>query len=82
MGTQKCPGISKSVSKEKLLQESLYVEHEILKETVGSQDQTAAVYGGLNYIQFKTDGMITVAPVEILPETRVELESHLLLFFT
>ena len=71
-----------SLSKEKLLQETLYVEHEMLKEAVGSQDQTAAVYGGLNHIEFKTSGQIEVSPLEISSETLLELQSHLILFFT
>ena len=35
---------NQSVTKEKLLQDSLVVEQKLLGETVGSQDQTAAVY--------------------------------------
>ena len=35
-------------------------EHAVLNEAVGSQDQIAAVYGGLNVIQFHPDEEVTV----------------------
>ena len=44
------------VSKLKLARESIYLEQEILKETVGSQDQTSASHGGLNHITFNSLG--------------------------
>ena len=74
--------LNRPVTKEKLLQESLTVEQKLLGETVGSQDQTAATYGGLTHIKFGTDGTITVSPINITPAIKTELESHLLLFFT
>ena len=37
---------NKNVSKNKLAKESINFERNILKETVGSQDQVAAAYGG------------------------------------
>src|ERR1044071_3861964 len=40
----------KMVSKQQLAEESIYVEQELLKETVGSQDQVCAAYGGVNRI--------------------------------
>lgn len=62
--------------------EAIRLEQDVLNETVGSQDQVAAAYGGLNRIEFGQDGNIRVEPL-ILPKTRVEeLESHLMLFYT
>ena len=43
----------KKLSKYKLLNEALDIEHNILKETCGSQDQTAAAFGGFNIINFE-----------------------------
>ena len=74
--------LGQSVTKGKLLQNSLFVEQKLLGETVGSQDQTAAIYGGLNHIKFGIDETITVFPIDIRPVIKTELESHLLLFFT
>ena len=74
--------LNQPITKEKLLQDSLTVEQKLLGETVGSQDQTAAIYGGLNHIEFGIDGVITVFPIDTSPAIKTELVSHLLLFFT
>ena len=71
-----------AVSKWQLTQESIHVEQNLLKETVGSQDQTLAAYGGLNHISFLRSGEISVQPV-IMPSERLEeLSSHLMLYYT
>nr|WP_243448269.1 hypothetical protein [Candidatus Thiosymbion oneisti] len=72
----------KRVSKEWLTQEAIWIEQEVLKETVGSQDQTAAAHGGFNVISFATDGGINVTPVIMPGERKVLLNNHLMLFFT
>jgi len=70
------------VSKHQLAMESIHVEQEMLKETVGSQDQVLAAYGGLNHITFHTNGEISVRAMTI-PRDRVEqLNAHLMLFYT
>jgi len=69
-------------SKEQLASEAIFLEQEALKETVGSQDQVAAAFGGFNTTRFHRDGSFTVQPV-ILPTARFsEFKSHLMLFFT
>jgi D-glycero-alpha-D-manno-heptose-7-phosphate kinase len=68
--------------KRKLAMESIYIEQEVLKEMVGSQDQVSAAYGGLNHILFFPNGEISVRPVTISNERMRELESHLMLFYT
>ena len=69
-------------SKYHLAKEGIYIEHDVLKETVGCQDQIIASYGGLNHITFLPNGRFTVNPI-ILPRKRIEeLESHLMLFYT
>ncbi len=42
-----------NLSKHRLVMESIHIEQNLIKETVGSQDQINAAYGGLNRIQFK-----------------------------
>ena len=51
------------VSKKKLSKGSIYFEQKILKETVGSQDQIAASYGGFNSIKFNTNNSFSVTPI-------------------
>lgn len=69
-------------SKHQLAMESIYIEQELLKETVGSQDQVSAAYGGLNHIIFLPNGEISIRPITIASERVHELASHLMLFYT
>ncbi|MCX8082086.1 MAG: kinase [bacterium] len=69
-------------SKEKLAKEAIYIEQEILKENVGSQDQVAVAFGGLNKISFHPDDSFTVEPIILPSERKEELQRHLLLYFT
>jgi len=72
----------KYISKEDLTRESIYIEQKLIKENVGSQDQTFAVYGGFNLIEFQKNGEIEVKPIIIQPERMHSFESNLMLFFT
>jgi D-glycero-alpha-D-manno-heptose-7-phosphate kinase len=72
----------KMLSKQQLSQESVHIEQEVLRETVGSQDQTSTAYGGLNHIIFSPNGEISVRPVTLSTERMRELESHLMLLYT
>ena len=72
----------KMVTKEHLTKAAIYIEQELIKENVGSQDQTSAAYGGLNIIEFIPNGEIVVAPIIIKPERLRELEKNLVLIFT
>src|SRR5215472_1985732 len=69
-------------TKNQLAKEGIYIEQEVLQETVGSQDQVMAAYGGFRHVRFHPDGEIASNPL-ILPTGRVaELKAHLLLFYT
>ena len=69
-------------AKVQLAGESIVIEQEILKETVGSQDQVLAAHGGFNHIIFHTSGEITVKPVTATAARLNELNRHLMLFYT
>jgi D-glycero-alpha-D-manno-heptose-7-phosphate kinase len=69
-------------SKPFLAREAIFVEQQLLKETVGCQDQIAAAYGGLNRIDFFPNGDHRVAPLQVQSARRQELERSLMLFFT
>ena len=66
----------------RLAKESIYIEQECIKETVGSQDQVSAAYGGFNHISFLPNGEISVRPMTFTLEQFTELNSHLMLFYT
>jgi D-glycero-alpha-D-manno-heptose-7-phosphate kinase len=71
-----------NLSKYQLALKALELEQTILKENVGSQDQIAAAYGGLNVVKFSTDGSFQVEPVAVKSERVVELEKNLCLLYT
>ena len=69
-------------TKGQLAKEGIYLEQDLLRETVGSQDQVMAAYGGFRHVKFPPDGEIEINPV-ILPAGRLaELKSHLMLVYT
>jgi D-glycero-alpha-D-manno-heptose-7-phosphate kinase len=74
--------MGKMPSKHQLAMESIQIEQELLKETVGSQDQVSAAYGGFNYICFMPNKEISVRPVTLSVERIQELNSYLMLFYT
>ncbi len=69
-------------SKHQLATEGIHIEQDLLKETVGSQDQVAAAYGGLNHITFSPTDELSVHPMLLSQERIQELDSHLMLFYT
>lgn len=69
-------------NKQQLAKESIEIEQDWLQENVGSQDQVATAYGGLNHITFLPNGEISVRPLTITVERMKELSSHLMLFYT
>lgn len=72
----------KMISKKRLAMEAIHIEQDLIGEAVGSQDQTAVAFGGLNYIAFKKDANIEVKPMTV-GEKRIRLlNEHLVLMFT
>ena len=69
-------------SKRQLALEGIDIEQEKIKETVGSQDQVLAAYGGFNHVVFAQSGEITVRPVTLSTDRLQELNAHLMLFYT
>ena len=69
-------------TKRELATKAIHIEQNLIRENVGSQDQIAAAFGGLNHIVFSENGNFEVSPI-ILSQTRLaELEANLLLCFT
>lgn len=69
-------------SKVQLAREALHIEQRVIKESVGSQDQIWAAYGGMNRIDFKTDGDFDVTALIIEKSRRDALLARMLLCFT
>jgi D-glycero-alpha-D-manno-heptose-7-phosphate kinase len=74
--------LGKEVTKAQLASEAIHIERERAKENVGSQDQVAVAFGGLNKIIFHPSGNIEVVPVSIRADVLGGLRDRLLLFFT
>jgi D-glycero-alpha-D-manno-heptose-7-phosphate kinase len=70
------------VSKHQLATEAIHIEQTVLNETVGSQDQVMAAYGGLDHVRFLQSGDVVVRPL-IMERSRINLlNDHLMLFYT
>jgi D-glycero-alpha-D-manno-heptose-7-phosphate kinase len=69
-------------SPNQLAQEAIHIEQDLIKETVGSQDQVAVSYGGFNKITFSGKNNFEVFPVDISEKRLKSIESRLMLFFT
>jgi D-glycero-alpha-D-manno-heptose-7-phosphate kinase len=72
----------KTISKHDLAIQTIKTEQKIIGETVGSQDQVMASYGGFNHIIFSNNGDITVKPLAISKQRKVLLNQHLMMFFS
>lgn len=69
------------VDKRKLAEMAIDLEQVRMQETVGSQDQVAAAFGGLNTIRFRQDGSFDVSPLSLSADRERELLARLMLFF-
>ena len=69
-------------TKRELALKALEIEQQVIGESVGSQDQVAAAFGGLNRIQFGGEKEFEVDPIILGKERLRELQDKLLLCFT
>ena len=73
---------NRMVTKHHLAERAIDIEQNVICETVGSQDQIWAAYGGMNRIAFHPDDTFDVQPLIISAARRQELLGSFLLFFT
>jgi D-glycero-alpha-D-manno-heptose-7-phosphate kinase len=69
-------------SKHTLASDAIHIEQNLIGESVGSQDQISAAYGGFNFIEFRRDDSFDVSPIILSNTRKAELHSHLMLCFT
>ncbi len=61
---------------------SYQIERNDLQMAGGKQDQYAATFGGVNFMEFYGEDKVIVNPLRVRPEYLRELENNLLLFYT
>lgn len=66
---------------ERLAREACELEIDILQNSIGKQDQYAAAFGGLNYIRFHANGIVSVRPVMINEELVLSLLNNLFFIY-
>ena len=69
-------------SAEQLAREASLIEIERCGEPIGKQDQYAAAFGGLNFIQFHPDDSVTVEPIICKRDTLRQLQDQMLILYT
>jgi D-glycero-alpha-D-manno-heptose-7-phosphate kinase len=70
------------ITKKKLARDAIYVERNLIGEKVGSQDQTAAAFGGFNYARYEPNGNINVQNIFLSEEEIKKFERNSVLLFT
>jgi D-glycero-alpha-D-manno-heptose-7-phosphate kinase len=69
------------VSRSKLAELACEIELDKLGEPIGKQDQYGCALGGINLIEFHTDGSVTHETVPLTVHQRREMEQNLVMFY-
>ncbi len=71
-----------SLNKHEIATLAYDIERTDLQMSGGKQDQYAATFGGINFIEFGTHDKVIVSPLSVSQATIQELQSNMLLYFT
>ena len=72
----------KKINKFQLANQAIFLEQNILRENVGSQDQIAAAYGGFNYINFSKNGTFKILKNNFKKKNINRIEESIVLCYT
>jgi len=71
-----------AIDADALAQGACHIEIDLCSEPIGKQDQYAAAFGGLNFIEFAADESVIVTPISASAKTMQDLQAHLLVLYT
>lgn|SRR3990167_6088588 len=74
--------LGENVGAQKLAEEAVRIELDILGKPIGIQDQNAIALGGLRAIEFSPVGKVTGAKIEIPESVKEDFNNSLMLFYT
>ncbi len=70
------------IPRQALAEEAFHIEHDLLQEPVGKQDQYLAAFGGITTLDIEKSGYVRVGSVWLTDDAIDQMESNLLLFYT
>lgn len=73
---------STKVDAKTLAREACHIEIDLCQEPIGKQDQYAAAFGGLNFIELHSNETVSVSPIECQAKTLQILQDNLLVLYT
>lgn len=73
---------NKSYSKKKISEIAFEIEHKILNEPVGKQDQYACAIGGINEFYFNKNNSVSIKKINLSKNLLNNLNKNLVIFFT
>lgn len=74
--------LGKRLDKKDIAKIACNIELNIINEPIGKQDQYASAFGGFNIFQFNPDETVDIEPILLDYKKRIDLENHMLVFFT
>lgn len=74
--------IGRKTDNQEIAEMASSIEINILKEPIGKQDHFASSFGGFNVFQFNPNETVDIEPILLDYKKRIDLENHMLVFFT